>query len=131
MPVAPPGFYSDRQAGAADLEVCRKALVKAMPRAHRKLLDGLELSHSRGDYFFVHAGAAPGVALGEQSPQDLMWIRKRFLESRTLFEQVVVHGHTPVEAATFTPNRINLDTGACFGGPLTAVLIEGAEATIF
>lgn len=37
----------------------------------------------------------------------------------------IVHGHTPTD--TFqpdeTPRRINVDTGAVFGGPLTAAVI--------
>jgi serine/threonine protein phosphatase 1 len=113
-----------------DLEVCRQALVKALPRAHRKLLDGLELSYRRGDYFFAHAGAAPGVALGEQSPKDLMWIRKRFLESRVLFEQVIVHGHTPEDDVHADYRRLGIDTGAYLTGILSAVRLEGETQEI-
>ena len=37
---------------------------------------------------------------------------------------------TPRSRCDFRDNRINLDTGACFGGPLTAVLIEGTEVVL-
>jgi serine/threonine protein phosphatase 1 len=40
-----------------------------------------------------------------------------------------VHGHTPL--ATGLPdlraNRLNIDTGAVFGGPLTAAVFEDAR----
>ena len=37
---------------------------------------------------------------------------------------LVVHGHTPIPEGfpDLLPNRLNLDTGACFGGPLTAAV---------
>ena len=40
----------------------------------------------------------------------------------------VVHGHTPQDEPEVEPRRINVDTGACYGGPLTAVMLKpGAE----
>jgi diadenosine tetraphosphatase ApaH/serine/threonine PP2A family protein phosphatase len=92
---------------------------------------GRPLTFECGDYFFVHAGVRPGRPLDQQDEEDLLWIREEFLDFDGDFGKRIVHGHTPVDVATFKPNRINLDTGACFGGPLTAVLIEGSEVTIF
>jgi serine/threonine protein phosphatase 1 len=38
---------------------------------------------------------------------------------------MVVHGHTPTRGKPeIRPNRVNLDTGAVFGGPLTAAVFE-------
>ncbi|MDQ0390241.1 metallophosphoesterase family protein [Labrys monachus] len=109
----------------------RRAFLETLPARHLSFLLARPLSFACGDYFFVHAGVRPGRPLDRQDEEDLLWIRDEFLEWEGSFGKRIVHGHTPVEAATFAPNRINLDTGACFGGPLTAVLIEGAEATIF
>jgi len=114
-----------------DLDRLRRALIERMPAHHVAFLASLPLSFECGDYFFVHAGVRPGRALDAQVEEDLLWIRDEFLEWRGGFGKRIVHGHTPVEVATFAPNRINLDTGACFGGPLTAVLIEGAGVTMF
>jgi serine/threonine protein phosphatase 1 len=61
-----------------------------------------------------------------------MWTRSRaFFDSNRwpdrdeLYDLLVVHGHTPT--FDFEPDqqerRINVDTGACFGGPLTAVVL--------
>lgn len=42
---------------------------------------------------------------------------------------VVVHGHTPTRGRTPErhSNRVNLDTGAVFGGPLTCGVFEGEK----
>lgn len=99
----------------------------ALPASHRAFLDGLALSHVEGDYAFVHAGVQPGVALADQSRDDLLWIRRPFLESRARHEHVVVHGHTIRDAPDVRDNRIGIDTGAFATGILTAVALEGDE----
>ena len=44
----------------------------------------------------------------------------------------VVHGHTPHDEPEIGQYRINLDTGACFGGNLTcAVLTDRLEKLIY
>ena len=76
------------------------------------------LSACFGDFFFCHAGVRPGVALDRQRPDDLIWIREDFLESRADFGVVVIHGHTPVAEPEVLRNRIDIDTGAVFTGRL-------------
>ena len=104
-----------------------RAAWEAIPSAHRDFLDGLTLSHRAGGYLFVHAGVRPGVALDAQLPEDLLRIRQPFLYTAQDLGAVVVHGHTPVKAPQIHPNRIAIDTGAVFGGPLTAAVLEGAR----
>jgi serine/threonine protein phosphatase 1 len=94
-------------------------------RAHRQFLTMLALSHEEGGYFFAHAGVKPGVPLAEQAPEDLLWIRGEFLNHIGPFGRIVVHGHTPADAPEIRPNRINIDTGAVFGGRLTCLVLEG------
>ncbi len=93
---------------------------------HRRFFDDLALTHEVGDYLFVHAGVRPGVALGAQRPNDLMWIRYDFLDHRGDFGRFIVHGHTPTTGAPdVRPNRICIDTGAWMTGALTALVLEG------
>lgn len=103
------------------------ALLDAMPDTHISFMRALPLSASFGDFFFCHAGIRPGVPLDRQDPHDLLWIRETFRGHAGLHPKLVVHGHTPVEAAELLPNRINLDTGAWFSGLMTAVALEGAD----
>ncbi len=102
-----------------------EALARAVPAEHREFLRRLETSFTCGDFYFVHAGVKPGVALAKQQEQDQLWIREEFLNSDERFEKYIVHGHTPVSAPDIRPNRINIDTGAYATGNLTLLTIQG------
>ncbi|MBK1661095.1 metallophosphoesterase family protein [Paracraurococcus ruber] len=97
----------------------------AIPPRHLAFLQGCELRFSAGDYLFVHAGIRPGLPLERQDPFDLIWIREPFLSFEGDLPQVVVHGHTPAAAPAIRSHRIGIDTGACFGGDLTCLVLEG------
>jgi serine/threonine protein phosphatase 1 len=103
----------------------REAVKSAIPARHFEFLRRCFLTHTEGDYLFVHAGVRPGVPLSRQVPADLLWIRDEFLASRSRFEdKVVVHGHTICDAAQIRPHRINIDTGAFASGRLTALVLR-------
>lgn len=102
--------------------------LAAVPRDHRAFLAGLGTHHRHGGLLFVHAGVRPGLALAAQTEDDLVWIREPFLSHRAPHPWLVVHGHTALDAATHHGNRINIDSGAAYGGPLSAVVIEGDAA---
>lgn len=95
--------------------------------AHIAFLGNLQLSYQHEGLFFAHAGIRPGVALNQQSEEDLLWIRQEFHKDRSDHGALIVHGHTPVESATHYGNRVNLDSGAGYGRPLTAALFEGGQ----
>ena len=99
--------------------------LAAVPRTHVAFLDGLKLLFRRGAALFVHAGIRPGVPLERQTEDDLLWIRRVFLDDTRDHGMLIVHGHTPVDAASHYGNRLNIDTGAGYGRSLTAVVIEG------
>lgn len=101
-----------------------------MSAAHVAFLRDLPLTASFGDYFFCHAGIRPGVALGDQKEDDLIWIRETFLDDSRLHPQVVVHGHTPAGEVEIRPNRINVDTRAFATGRLSAVALEGSTVRL-
>lgn len=107
-----------------DPEGPREHWAAAVPQAHRDFLGGLALWHREGGYLFAHAGIRPGVPIEAQTADDLMRIRQPFLFTDQDFGTVVVHGHTPVKAPVIRRNRIGIDTGAVFGGPLTCVVLE-------
>lgn len=103
------------------------ALHQAMPDSHLRFIEGLALSFTCGDFFFVHAGVRPGIPLQTQSEQDLLWIRDDFLLHEEDFDKVVVHGHTPAREPDIRPNRINIDTGAYATGRLTCLMLVNDE----
>jgi serine/threonine protein phosphatase 1 len=88
---------------------------------------------------FVHGGIDPHT-YPLCSDELRMWTRSpKFLRSERwpdrdeIRDILVVHGHTPTD--DFEPDvqrrRINVDTGACFGGPLTAVVLAPGEQPRF
>ena len=105
-------------------EQLQAELRERLPRRHVEFLERLELSYDTGDYLFVHAGVRPNVPLDRQSVDDLLWIREPFLSSRRDLGKVIVHGHTVEAEPALRANRIGIDTGACWTGCLTCLVLE-------
>ncbi len=97
-----------------------------VPLSHRKFLARTQLYYVAEPYLFVHAGLRPGLALEAQSDLDLLTIRDEFLDSRKMYDHIVVHGHTPVMEVQFLANRINVDTGAFATNRLSCVRLDGS-----
>ena len=134
------GWLSDRLGGRTTLEdygvampadihpdgaELHDAAQAVVPAAHRAFLAGLALTWRWRDVLFVHAGVRPGVPLGQQYEEDLIWIRDEFHNSRADHGALIVHGHTPVDEVEDHGNRIAIDTGAAYGGPVSCVVFEG------
>jgi serine/threonine protein phosphatase 1 len=102
----------------------------AIPDEHLVWYDSLPLFESDDQRFFVHAGIFPGVPLDQQDRDDMLWIREPFLSDPRDHGLYIIHGHTPLETGEpeYWPNRLNLDTGAVFGGPLTAAVFDDSSA---
>lgn len=117
-----------------DLSLSGSSLLRAarasVPATHHDFLANLPLYHAVGPLLFVHAGIRPGVALADQDPHDLIWIREPFLSHSEPFDHLVIHGHTAVEMPRHYGNRINLDSGAGWGRPLTSAVIETPRAWV-
>lgn len=107
-----------------------KLLIKAqnlIPPAHLEFLASLQTHYQSEDCFFAHAGVNPERRLADQVEEDLIWIREPFLKHQAPFEKLIIHGHTPCEALEHSGNRINVDTGAAYGYPLSVIGIEDGE----
>jgi serine/threonine protein phosphatase 1 len=112
------------QKGLMDAAALFRSLL---PDDHLRFYRSLKLSYRSGDYFFAHAGIRPGVALDQQTEDDLIWIRGEFLSYPYDFGAVIVHGHTPARFPQDLHNRIGIDTLAFHTGKLTAVGLEGTR----
>ena len=117
------------QGGAETLASYGIDSVSKLPRAHVDWLRALRLSYDDGQRFFVHAGVHPGAPLDAQDDNDLLWIREPFLSHGDDYGRLIVHGHTPLTTGVpdLRGNRLNLDTAAVFGGPLTAAVFDAAQ----
>lgn len=91
----------------------------SIPPAHLAFYESLKLYIDLGEYFVVHAGFIPGLAVEKQTEEDMIWIRKPFIYSDYDFGKKVIFGHTPFHEPLIMKNKIGLDTGAVYGNKLT------------
>jgi serine/threonine protein phosphatase 1 len=86
-----------------------------------------------GPYLFIHAGLRPGLPVLSQLRDDLLRIRRSFLDSDADHGAIIVHGHTPTRdrKPEIRPTASTSTPGAVFeGGRLTCAILEGARLGI-
>ncbi len=112
---------------------------EAVDEAHWRWFESLEIIAREGDFVFVHAGIDPQI-FPECSADIRLWTRSRkFMQTKKWPKReelrgiVVVHGHTPTDdyAPETEAQRVNVDTGAVYGGPLTCAVLKAGEAVRF
>ena len=119
--------YGVRSPGDRPIAPVHADALAAVPEHHRSFLESRPTTHLIGDVLFVHAGIRPGVPLDAQDENDLVWIRGPFLEHSESFGPLVVHGHTAIDRPTHYGNRVNIDSSAAYGGPLSAIVLDGRD----
>lgn len=115
---------------AHDPQALTPIAQSVIPQEHIAFLNNLALRHRIGDLLFVHAGIRPEVPVEQQDRHDLLWIREDFYDADGALPVYVVHGHTPVDAPEIFDTRANLDTGAVYGGALSALVLDGGSHRI-
>ena len=115
---------------ASGRSVRPRDLAERLPSSHIQFLSGLRYIYQAGRYCFVHAGIRPSVPIDKQSAADMSWIRDDFLQFTGDFGFIIVHGHTPVSAPEFLPNRMNIDTGAYATNRLSVIRIDAEGVSI-
>lgn len=114
------------------LEMLRSYGVAApaeLPFEHLAWFKSLPLFFDDGKRYFAHAGINPMRLLDQQVVDDLIWIREPFLSCVSDYGRLIVHGHTPLwsRRPDLRSNRLNIDTGAGYGGPLTAAAFNNMD----
>lgn len=110
-------------------------------RDHVRWVQRLPLIHQVEERGLVFVHAALDVENYPEGRDEIyMWSRSpKFFDDSSWPDQLkaltVVHGHTPTEDGlpSLGPagRRIGVDTGACFGGPLTAVALAPGRDPAF
>jgi serine/threonine protein phosphatase 1 len=99
--------------------------------AHLAWLAALPFCHDDGLRFFVHAGVDLSVPLDRQPGEVMIWMREPFLSECDDVDlgRLIVHGHTPLRTGLpdLRRRRLNLDTAAVLGGPLTAAAFDDSR----
>ena len=108
---------------------------RSIPAEHKDWLESLPHSFEDGRHFYVHAGVNPNSNIHKQQREEMLWIRDKFLNHPKKYEKYIVHGHTPTDSTgtklrsdpDIKENRTNLDTGAVYGGKLTAGVFSNKQ----
>jgi len=102
-------------------------IARIIPPEHLAFLRNLPLHWEDQHAIYVHAGLQPGCHLSQQTPQWCLWARDQFVHTTHEFGKPVVFGHTVFSEPLLTSNKIGIDTGAVYGGRLTALLLPARE----
>lgn len=120
-----------RNGGAATLGSFGVRYAADLPHDVVSWMRELPTFHEDAFRYFVHAGLDPARPLSAQRDQDRLWMREPFLHVEHDFGKFVVHGHTPIawkSGRVPQPDersfRVNLDTGAVYGGALSAAVFD-------
>ncbi|MCL1985341.1 MAG: metallophosphoesterase [Betaproteobacteria bacterium] len=109
------------------LAATREEMRRCVPADHIAFLRSLPLFWEDQHAIYVHAGLQPGRHLSQQTMQWCLWARRSFLASSYNFGKPVVFGHTVFSEPYCTADKIGIDTGAVYGGRLTALLLPERE----
>jgi diadenosine tetraphosphatase ApaH/serine/threonine PP2A family protein phosphatase len=96
-----------------------------IPPEHLSFYQQLENHHVTDSFLCVHAGVHPRKPLGEQTDEELFWIRNAFIYSSHILPYTICFGHTP-QATVFydLPYKVGLDTGLVYGNMLTCLELD-------
>ena len=90
--------------------------------------------YNRSDKHSAFTEADQGLIAGLErqllaKADGVLYSSRAFLDSEDDHGAIIVHGHTPTRgrAPERHRNRVALDTGAVFGGPLTCGVFEGEK----
>ncbi len=131
-----------RNGGDKTIESYVKAGLREPPLNHLAWMSRLNSYYwdRAANLIFVHAGIDP-VHFPNDGENRHLWTRsQKFFETKTwpkdrLKGITVIHGHTPTKSGLPDIDgdfrRINIDTGACYGGYLTAVVLAPNEPPRF
>jgi len=98
-----------------------------VPDGHWEFMRETQMEFHQHGYTFVHAGVVPPGktwAWGDFAADPRLWIRYEFISSDSDFGgQTIIFGHTPTSSGKplILKNKVALDTGAGYNGPLTGV----------
>ena len=136
-----PGMYEDMflfngggttllSYGAAPAAGSAEEARALIPPSHLDFFLRLKTSYPMGPFLCVHGGVHPSKSLGEQTEEELLWIRDEFILNEHVLPYTVLFGHTPRKDVLFhLPFKIGLDTGLVYGNKLSC--LEVTEKVLF
>lgn len=80
-------------------------------KIHGEFLDSLKFYYKTDNYLFVHAGINPDYSLEQQNETDLVYIRHKFIYSKTNIPQKIIFGHTEFSKPFIDDDKTGIDLG--------------------
>jgi len=100
-------------------------VLSVLPSEHRTFYQQLRLYHLIEPFLCVHAGIDPDKSLAEQTEEELLWIRNKFIFASHRLPYTVLFGHTPQHTVFYDlPYKVGLDTGLVYGNMLTCLDVD-------
>ena len=125
------GIGLDLSGAPAALETAAQDLRAAMGPDLVAWIAALPTAWRSGTVWVTHAGADPGLPMPDQPPEVLTWGTPAFLAEERRDGQWIAFGHQPFAAPFARAGRIAVDTGAVYGGVLSAARIDPDGTTVF
>lgn len=102
--------------------------IDSVPEEHVAFLRSCRLYFETERHFFVHASYRPQLPLDQQDKVALLWLSLLdYIPGPHCSGKIAVVGHTPQKAILNVGHLIDIDTGCCFGGLLTALDVESGQ----
>ncbi len=96
-----------------------------IPTSHWEFIESTLMEFPATNYRFVHAGVLPTKAKWLHPEHDpRLWVREDFIASSENFGKVIVFGHTAMKEVFVMGNKIGIDTGVAYGGPLSSIAVD-------
>jgi serine/threonine protein phosphatase 1 len=108
----------------SDKPAAREAL-SLLPEEHLTFYQNLRSYYLMDPYLCVHAGVDPQKSLENQTQEDLLWIRHKFMIPPHPLPYTILFGHTPQHTVFYDlPYKVGLDTGLVYGNMLTCLNVD-------
>jgi serine/threonine protein phosphatase 1 len=99
--------------------------LSAIPTAHLEFYRQLQTLYRMDPFLCVHAGIDPEKSLAEQTEEEFLWIRNKFIFAAHRLPFTVLFGHTPQHTVYYDlPYKVGLDTGLVYGNMLTCLDVD-------
>ncbi|MGH7887037.1 MAG: metallophosphoesterase family protein [Candidatus Binatia bacterium] len=100
-------------------------VLSVLPFGHLTFYQHLRPFFMMEPFLCVHAGIDPEKSLTEQTEEELLWIRNKFIFASHRLPYTVLFGHTPQHTVFYDlPYKVGLDTGLVYGNMLTCLDVD-------
>jgi serine/threonine protein phosphatase 1 len=111
--------------GLEDNKPSPQQALSAIPTEHLEFYRRLQITYRMDPFFCVHAGIDPEKTLDEQTEEEFLWIRNKFIFASHQLPFTVLFGHTPQHTVYYDlPYKVGLDTGLVYGNMLTCLDVD-------